>query len=169
MGYTAKWGPKGFLVSEKKIVPLGEVSTSITMKTDNGEDTSGTPPTNTRGRELQPVSFSTTYLRSAGVDPEAQFKAWGDLVGESYPLYIGNKRFGPKKLMLNGVDATMTYAPNGLLLKADLTLNFEEYSEGGTSKLAAASASGGGGSVDAAMGATASRTDKTMRVVALAR
>ena len=53
MEYTALWGPKGFIVSPSKIVPLMNLSTSFSVKTDSGNDTSGTATTNTKGRELQ--------------------------------------------------------------------------------------------------------------------
>ena len=39
MEYTAKWGPKGFLVSPSKIVPLMNLSTSFSVKADSGDDT----------------------------------------------------------------------------------------------------------------------------------
>lgn len=136
MKYMAKWGQKGFLVSPSKIVPLLNFETSVDLITDSENDTSGTAPTNTRGRELQQITFSTQYLRSVGVDPRAQFEEWNSLIGQAHPLYIGDKRFGPAKMMLIGVAMTELQLTNtGEFLSIYLDITLQEYSEGGTSKL----------------------------------
>lgn len=129
MEYTALWGPKGFIVSPSKIVPLLNLSTSFSVKSDNGNDTSGTATTNTRGRELQPISLSTLYVRSAGVDPRGQIAEWEALVGKSHTLYINGQRFGPTKLMLKSVDVSDILLSNtGKFLQCAVALQFEEYS-----------------------------------------
>ena len=81
MEYTALWGPKGFIISPSKIVPLMDLSTSFAVKSDTGNDTSGTSISNARGRELQKVSLSTLYVRGAGVDPRGQIAEWEAVVG----------------------------------------------------------------------------------------
>jgi hypothetical protein len=135
MEYTALWGPKGFIVSPSKIVPLLNLSTSFAVKADNGNDTSGTSATNTKGRELQKVSLSTLYVRGAGVDPRGQIAEWEALVGKSYPLYIEGNRFGPDKLMLKSVNVSDILLSNtGKFLKAAIALEFEEYSDQTTAK-----------------------------------
>lgn len=131
MEYTALWGPKGFIVSPTKIVPLLNLSTSFSVKADNGNSTGGTATTNTRGRDLQAVSLSTLYVRAAGVDPRGQIAEWEALVGEAYPLYIEGERFGPNKLMLKSVDASDILLSNsGKFLQVAIALKFEEYSDG---------------------------------------
>ena len=128
MEYTALWGPKGFIISPSKIVPLMNLSTSFSVKTDNGNDTSGTATTNTRGRELQSVSLSTLYVRGAGVDPRGQIAEWEAQVGKAYPLYIQGQRFGPSKLMLKSVDVSDILMTNsGKFLQCAVSLKFEEY------------------------------------------
>lgn len=130
MGYTAKWGPKGFIVSPTKIVPLLNLSTSFSVKSDSGNEASGTAATNPRGRELQTVSLSTLYVRGAGVDPRGQIAEWEAQVGQSYPLYIGGQRFGPAKLTLKSVDVSDILLTNsGRFLQAAIALTFEEYSD----------------------------------------
>lgn len=125
--YQAKWGPKGFLVSPAKIVPFKDFTTSMTLKADSENDTSGTAPINTRGRELQPMTFSTTYLRAAGVDPRAQIEEWEGELGNSYPLYIGGKRFGPPKMKLTQVSVSdVVLSNNGEFLQASLSFTFAE-------------------------------------------
>lgn len=142
MEYTALWGPKGFIVSPTKIVPLLDLSTSFSVKTDSGNDTSGTSTTNTKGRELQSVSLSTLYVRGAGVDPRGQIAEWEAQVGKAYPLYIQGQRFGPSKLMLTSVDVSDILLSNtGKFLQCAVSLQFEEYSTETAKAKAATSAS----------------------------
>lgn len=136
MSYQAEWGPKGFIVSDRKIAVLEGLSTSLTLKEDSENDTSGTQPTNTRGRELRPISFSVTYMAAAGVDPRAQIEEWESLLGESYPLMIGGRRFGPPKMKLKQVSTSDVKLTNaGGMICATVSLSFEEFSDGKTSKL----------------------------------
>lgn len=130
MGYTAKWGSKGFIVSTNKIVPLMDLTSTVSVKAETQTDTSGTAKTNNKGRELQQISLSTIYLRAAGVDPRAQIEEWESLVGKANPLLIGDKRFGPEKMMLTSVSTSEVLLNNeGKFLKATVALSFEEYSE----------------------------------------
>ena len=97
------------------------------MKSDNKNDTSGKSSNNTRGKELQKISLSTTYLRAAGVNPLAQYNEWCGEVGKSYPLYVGGVRFGPAKVELTSVDISdSTLSPSGTFLQIKLSLNFTE-------------------------------------------
>lgn len=169
MNYIAKWGPMGFVVSPTKIIPFNNLSTTIAIKTDTANDANGNPPTNVRGRELQSMNFSTTYLRAAGVDPRARYEQWGTLVGQTYPLYVGGKRFGPAKMMLSSVaisDLLLSNKGDFLSVTVDITLT--EYSEGGkstttTNNAASAKAAETYAAVVAkktAMNATASSADR---------
>lgn len=134
MGYLAQWGPKGFLVSPTKIVPLKELSTSVALKADSENDTSGTDPTNTRGLEPQTVTLSTVYLRAAGVDPRGQIDEWSSLVGAANPLLIAGKRFGPPKMQLTRVDVSgMEFTNSGDILKVEISITLVEYTEKKTS------------------------------------
>lgn len=161
MAYMARWGPKGFFVSPSKVVPFEEFFTSIALKADSENDTSGTAPTNTRGRELQPMEFSTTYMRAAGVDPREQIDEWESLVGKAYPLYIGNKRFGPSKMMLTKVEASdFLFSNKGDFLKVLIKITLEEYSEGKSSKLASTS-SGSSSSKSKSKSSSAAKASST--------
>lgn len=127
MNNTATWGPKGFVISANKIVPLMDLQTSVTAKAVTQTDANGQSQTDYQGRELQPISFSTLYLRAAGVDPRTQVEEWEALVGESYPLIIGGKRFGPANLMLKSVNTSdVRMANDGTFLQAKVSLTFEE-------------------------------------------
>lgn len=162
MGVKAKWGPKSFLTSPQKIVPFTGFSSSVKLKSDSENDTSGTEPTNTRGRELQPVSFSTTYHVAAGSDPIAEFNSWVGLIGKYHPLYVGSQRWGPaERFLLQSVDVSdMLQAESGTVLSLTLSLSFTEYSEGKTSKLADASGGTQGNPKKEAMNATASAAER---------
>lgn len=154
MEYTALWGPKGFIISPSKIVPLMDLTTAIAVKADNGNDTSGTAVTNVRGRELQKVSLSTLYVRGAGVDPRGQIAEWEAVVGQSYPLYIEGKRFGPPKLTLKSVDVSDVLLSNtGKFLQCAIAVNFEEYTEPTAPKKSSGSSASSGNSASAAKAA----------------
>ena len=175
MEYTALWGPKGFIVSPSKIVPLLNFTTNFAVKADTGNDTSGTKTTNTKGRELQTVTLSTIYVRGAGVDPRGQIAEWEAEVGKAYPLYIEGQRFGPKKLMLKSVDVSDVLLSNtGKFLQVAIALKFEEYTNDNnksttTKTTTSASASQAAAvynsvkSKSSAMSATASKQDKAAK------
>ena len=171
MKYQAKWGKKGFLVSPTKIVPLESFKTGESMKSDSKNDTSGKNPTNTRGKETQKITFSTTYLRAAGVDPLAQYNEWCGEIGKSYPLYVGGKRFGPAKMELTAVNVTDNLlSPSGefIQLKLSLTLTEDTTSKSTTSNRKTTSSSAKAAATykatvaekKEAMNATASKEDK---------
>lgn len=129
MSIQAKWGPISFVISASQIASISGLSTTYAMKTDVNEDTSGTPPINTKGRELQPVNITVTYLRAAGVDPRNMMEKWGAQVGKNYPLYLGGRIFGPPKLQLQIVDvANIRLSNSGDMIACDVVLSFMEYS-----------------------------------------
>lgn len=141
MAYMVRWGPKGFLVSPSKVVPFNNFTTSMKLKSDSENDTSGTEPTNTRGRELRPMTFETTYMRALGVDPRTQIDEWEALIGQAHPVYIGAKRFGPPKMMLKEVATSeVKLTVQGEMISCKIGITLEEYAEGKKSQLASTSA-----------------------------
>lgn len=126
--YTAQWGPKGFIATTDKLVPFDGLSTAFTLNSEYREDTSGNDPIYVRGRAPQSITFSTTYLASLGVDPRNQMRQWYDLIGMTYPMYLGGVQFGPPLLQLTNVDfPEMTTDNNGRILVLDVNLTFAEY------------------------------------------
>lgn len=139
--YQGRWGPKGFIISPNKIVPLVGLSTSLALKADSENDTSGTQPTNTRGRELRPITFSVPYYAAVGVDPRDQILQWEAELGKAYPLLIEGKKFGADKMMLTKVETTDIKLTNtGKFISCNISITLEEYSEGKKSKLIAKTA-----------------------------
>ena len=131
MGYKARWGSMGFLVSPTKIVHFDDLSTTIAMKSDSGDGSS----TNNRGRELQSIQFTTQYLSAVGVDPRKKFDEWSNLVGTSNPLYIGEKRFGPSKMTLKSVAvADSILSTEGAFISLTLNITLEESQASSTTK-----------------------------------
>lgn len=173
MGYQARWGPKGFIISPKKIVAIEDFKTSYELKTDTNEDTSGTPPTNTKGRELQPVTMSTQYLRATGTDPRGQIEEWGSLVGKHHPLCINEKVFGPANMQLQKVDVSdVLFNNEGVMLGCTVSLTFMEYSVSSTTNGATTSKAGAGSGAytkdelnKMALNTTASKDDKNSKKV----
>lgn len=169
MGYMATWGPKGFLVSTKKVAVLEDLSTSLTLKADSENDTSGTPPTNTRGRELRPITFKVTYMAAAGVNPRGQIEEWEAQLGNAYPLIIGDQRFGAEKMKLTEVSTSGICLTNsGKFLQATVAIRLEEYSDGKTSKLISSNSKSANAKKEiedkvAALNATASASDRKAR------
>ena len=136
MAYMASWGPMGFVVSPQKIITLEKFTTSMTLKEDSENDTSGTEPTNTRGRELVPMAFSETCVAAAGIDPLQRYNLWCALLGEAYPLMIGANRIGPARMKLKNVSMSdVTLSAKGDIIRATLSISLEEWSEGKTSAL----------------------------------
>lgn len=133
MNYTLQWGPMGCVVSPTKVIPLSEFKTSYTLKQESGTDSSGAETIIQKGRELQPVSFTIIYAKATGNDPLARVNEWAGLIGESYPLYLGGKRFGPKKMILKQVDLSECLLGNdGSMIQAKVAISLVEDSTGET-------------------------------------
>ena len=129
--YFAKWGPKGFRLSGKPIVPFWGLQTGYALKSGNNLDTSGTEPTNTTGRDAQVISFNTCYSPLLGTDPKAQMHSWYELSEDVWPFYIGGQQFGPPLLQLQDVqwnnyklDAT------GRIVYVEAAITLREWWEG---------------------------------------
>lgn len=163
MGYMAKWGPRGFVCTTYKVLPIVSFSTTKAAKTENQSDTSGSGQTNIKGTEPYTTSLATQCLRAAGVDPRKQVEDWESLVGEAYPLYIGEERFGPEYMYLKSVSASnYMFTNSGKILSVDLQLEFEEFI-GPVSTTAKKSGNSGSGTKAEAMSATASSADKNQK------
>ena len=131
MDYAAKWGPKGFLYSSTKVVPIWGLTTGYALKSGNNLDTSGTEPTNTTGRDAQVISFNTRYALHLGTDPKAQMHEWYDLAEDVWPFYLGGQQFGPPLLQLQDVQwSNYLIDTTGRLLSVDAAITLREWYEG---------------------------------------
>lgn len=128
MGVIASWGDKKFEVSPTIIYPISDFATAFKLKSDANSDTSGTATINTRGRELEQITFSTRCLSVTGVDVRYEIGIWRGLVGQSYPLVIGGRSFGAGNFQLESVDISETeFDMNGNFIAATLSFTFNEY------------------------------------------
>ena len=129
MPIMAKWGKKKWEVSPKKILALESLETSFALMADTGDagDAEGRPPARRRRLELQPLSFGMLLSDAAGVRVRDELNSWKYSVGKSAPLYLGGRRFGPRKLMLTGAGVSDAVIDNfGRLRQAYLSLSFVE-------------------------------------------
>lgn len=128
MGVIAIWGNKTFEINPNKIYPLTDFQTAFKLKSDANSDTSGTDPINTRGRELETITFSTKLVAGLGVNVRNEFGSWRKLVGQSHPIIIGGASFGAGNFQLNSVDISESELDvNGNFLMAKLSFTFTEF------------------------------------------
>lgn len=172
--YLAKWGNKGFLVSPNKVVPLLSLSTGFARKSEENNDTSGQPTTNTQGMELQSISLETRYVAGLGVDPRAQIEDWKAQFGKHYPLLINGQQFGPDLLELVSVDISEILLDNsGNFLSVDMSISLQEYVPADTTvtekKEGGDTGTSDSGTKDGAMSAGPSSTEKESKKATTAR
>lgn len=133
MATMAKWGPKTWAVSSKKVVALEGLNFSYSQVADNNTSTEEKKTTNERGTELFPLSFTTTLHSGAGVDVRAEIESWKALVTKVNYFYLGGKKLGPK-LQLRKVAVSNTKLDDlGRIRLATLSFEFKEYDPDTTS------------------------------------
>ena len=133
MATMAKWGPKTWAVSAKKVVALEGLSFSYTQVADENTSTEEKKTTNERGTELFPLSFTTTLHSGAGVDVRAEIESWKALVTKVNYFYLGGKKLGPK-LQLRKVSVDVEKMDDlGRMRLAVLSFEFKEYDPDTTS------------------------------------
>lgn len=133
MAVMAKWGPKEWAVSAKKIMALEGLSFSYTQVADNNTSTEEKKPTNVRGTELFPLSFTTVLHSGAGVNVLEEIESWESLITKVNYFYLNGKKFGPK-LQLRKVDVSGVKLDNlGRMRLATIAFEFKEYDPDTTS------------------------------------
>lgn len=133
MATMAQWGSKKWAVSSKKVVALEGLSFSFEQVADNNSSTEDKKPTNERGTELFPLSFTTTLHSGAGVDVRKEIESWEKLVTKVNYFYLGGKKLGPM-LQLRKVSVSDIKLDNlGRVRLATLSFEFKEYDKDTTS------------------------------------
>ena len=133
MATMAKWGPKKWAVSAKKVVALEGLAFSFSQVADNNTSTEEKKTTNERGTDLFPLSFTTVLHSGAGVDVRAEIESWKKLVTKVNYFYLGGKKLGPK-LQLRKVSASNFKIDDfGRMRLATLSFEFKEYESDTTS------------------------------------
>lgn len=129
----AKWGPKTWAVSSKKVVALEGLSFSYAQVADNNTSTEDKKTTNERGTELFPLSFTTTLHSGAGVDVRAEIESWKALVTKVNYFYLGGKKLGPKLQLRKVSVGNVQLDDLGRIRLATLSFEFKEYDPDTTS------------------------------------
>lgn len=120
------WRKQHLEISRKTVMSIMNFQSTWAAIIDN-EDSKTHEKISVPGRKLQTVSFEIRPSRAAGKNPEAVINAWASLVGLSAPLLIAGRRFGPKYLMLQEVNAGEMILDNyGRIIEASLQLSFIE-------------------------------------------
>ena len=133
MATMAKWGPKQWAVTPKKVVALEGLSFSYEQVADNNSSTEDKKPTNERGTELFPLTFSTTLHSGAGVDVRKEIESWEKLVTKVNYFFLNGKKLGPM-LQLRKVSVTELKLDDlGRMRLAKLSFEFKEYDADTTS------------------------------------
>lgn len=110
----AKWGKKKWLIKSDKILPISD-DLSIQYSLNNKNK-----------KAKIPVSFSYAPLSATGANVNKEIDIWKKYIGKTHPLYIGKKRFGPKRLKLISVEASDIKVYRTKKISAGIKLTFEE-------------------------------------------
>jgi len=133
MATMAKWGPKEWAVSSKKVVALQNLSFSFSQVADENTSTEEKKTTNERGTELFPLTFTTTLHSGAGVDVRSEIESWEAQVTKVNYFYLNGKKLGPK-LQLRKVNVSDVKLDDlGRMRLATLSFEFKEYDADTTS------------------------------------
>lgn len=164
MAVQASWGSMTFQVSPNRITAITGLTTGFNRKADTNEDTSGQPTTNTKGLDLQSVSFDVSYVAGLGVDPRSMIDAWKSQFFKRYPLYIGGRRFGARFMELDSVDVGNIVLDNrGRFIQVDISITLTEYVPPDTTVSAKKTSGGAASSTAGATSAKPSTTDKSSK------
>ena len=126
----AYWGGMTWGVSSREIAFLEALTTGYSINSDNNE------------RELQQMSFSTTYRVETGTSNiRGIISQWESRVGKIAPIVIGSAVFGPQKMQLQKVDASnVGLDARGQIRSATLSFTFQEYRSSSSSNSSATKA-----------------------------
>lgn len=127
MATMAQWGSKKWAVSSKKVVALEGLSFSFAQVADNNSSTEDKKPTNERGTELFPLSFTTTLHSGAGVDVRKEIESWEKLVTKVNYFYLGGKKLGPMFQLRKVAVSDIKLDNLGRMRLATLSFEFMEY------------------------------------------
>lgn len=140
MATMAKWGPKKWAVSAKKVVALEGLSFSFSQVADNNTSTEEKKTTNERGTDLFPLSFTTVLHSGTGVDVRAEIESWKKLVTKVNYFYLGGKKLGPKLQLRKVSVGDVKIDDMGRMRLATLSFEFKEYDPDTTSVKVSSSA-----------------------------
>ncbi len=123
--YQAKWKDRVFSITSNTIRTLQELGATYKVK-KKSDSTSST--TVVDGHELQAFTLSYDVSLVAGVNPLTEYNTMKSYLGQYGPLLLEGALYGPKNVMLEGVDLDCdTISNDGKLVTGKITLDFKEY------------------------------------------
>ncbi len=115
MSVMCKWGSKKWKVNKKLVKPMDSLSYDMSYDKDK------------KKKDKRTISFSYTVYLETGVKVRKEITSWYKKIGKKNGLYIGAKRFGPKKMRLDSVKASdIKVMENGKIHYATIQLSFAE-------------------------------------------
>lgn len=130
----ASFAGKTFQVSSKKIYTLNDFSTSGSLQTEKQDVAGKKPSTYIKGPDLEKMGFSVPLNIAYGQNVMSEYVAWKTVMNKQKAenFILGNKPLGGKWL-LTGVSLGDTVIDkNGVIIRGNLQLQFEEYVRAGS-------------------------------------
>jgi len=115
MAVMCKWGSKKWRVNKSQVKPIDGLSYDMSYDKEK------------KKKDKRTISFSYTVYLETGIKVRKEITSWYKKVGKKNGLYIGAKRFGPKKMRLDKVSASnIKVEPKGKVHYATISLSFTE-------------------------------------------
>jgi len=134
----ATFANKMFGVSSNKIYPMSDFQWAGALDTEAQEKIGSKPSTYVKGEALDTLTFEIPLRADFGINGvREQIEEWKAIKAAAvpYPFILGQKPIGKNKWLLKTVSATNTEIDGrGVMLKATLKLEFEEYIRPGKAK-----------------------------------
>lgn len=125
MAIQASWRGQTWEISTKRVASLGDISTEAAVKKVSDSTTGRSKIT---GLELETLALNYVTAFETGGNPRQEFEKWQSLLGLYAPLRLGGQRFGPKNLLLRGVELTDALLDaQGRIRRGTINLDFVEY------------------------------------------
>jgi hypothetical protein len=120
MAEMGSWGDKIFEVTQNRILPFKDFTTSAELKADNSVSKK-------KNLELEKVTLTVLCMMETGADPGAEYITWRALIGQSHFLYMNGTMWTSYPLKLKKVTLGGTKMDDfGRIHYAELNLEFEE-------------------------------------------
>lgn len=115
MSIMCKWGKKKWKVSKKKVKPIGTLTYDMSYDKEK------------KKKDKRTITLEYKVYLETGVKVKKEITSWYKKLGKKNGLYVGAKRFGPKKMRLDAVNASdIQTLENGKIHYATIKLSFTE-------------------------------------------
>lgn len=141
------FGPKGFTVSQDKIITFDEFQLDSSLEVEKQDNPGSKPSTYIKNPGLDSFNMKVKLDSDFGVHPLNQIEDWMKVkdAKNAYPFLIKGKPLLNTKWLLVSVQLSDTqYDRLGNLMRATLALKFDEFVKAGSKKESSSSSSGGG-------------------------